>query len=149
MLGDVKKFFVFKSLIRKSSNVLPLKFMFSKKATKLTKSSPLIWHLLHNVKSMVKISSIFVAFSENMNFKDIDNETVRKCCQGTSNQLVHNTDSQPSLPYRWCNFRLAWLMNCTFFVVQSDPRIGKNGPGQHFLTVLLPKPRLHQYYKKA
>ena len=43
--------------------------MFSKKATKkLTKSSPLIWHLLHNVKSRVKISSIFVALLENMNF---------------------------------------------------------------------------------
>ena len=32
------------------------------------KSSPSIWHLLHIVKSTVKISSIFVAFSENMNF---------------------------------------------------------------------------------
>ena len=28
------------------------------------KSSPSIWHLLHNVKSTVKISSIFVAFLE-------------------------------------------------------------------------------------
>ena len=43
-----------------------LKFVFSMKATKLKKSSPSIWHLLHNV---VKISSIFVAFLENMNFK--------------------------------------------------------------------------------
>ena len=33
------------------------------------KSSPSIWHLLHNVKLTVKISSIFVAFLENMNFK--------------------------------------------------------------------------------
>ena len=40
-----------------------LKFVFSKKATKLS-----IWHLLQNVKSTVKISSIFVAFLENMNF---------------------------------------------------------------------------------
>ena len=32
------------------------------------KSSPLIWHLLYNVKSTVKILSIFVAFLENMNF---------------------------------------------------------------------------------
>ena len=32
------------------------------------KSSPPIWHLLHNVKSMVKILSIFVAFLKNMNF---------------------------------------------------------------------------------
>ena len=42
--------------------------MFSKKAT----SSPLIWHLLHNVKWKVKISSIFVAFLKNMNFNPID-----------------------------------------------------------------------------
>ena len=32
------------------------------------KSSPSISHLLHNVKSRVKISSILVAFLENMNF---------------------------------------------------------------------------------
>ena len=34
----------------------------------MTKSSPLIWQLLHTVKSMVKISSIFVAFLENTKF---------------------------------------------------------------------------------
>ena len=34
------------------------------------KSSPLIWHLLHNVKLTVKILSIFVAFLENINFND-------------------------------------------------------------------------------
>jgi hypothetical protein len=33
------------------------------------KSSPLIWHVLHNVNSMVKILSNFVAFLENINFK--------------------------------------------------------------------------------
>ena len=32
------------------------------------KSSPSIWHYEVDVKSMVKISSIFVAFLENMNF---------------------------------------------------------------------------------
>ena len=37
--------------------------MFFKKATKIDE----IWHLLHNVKSTVNISSIFVAFLENMN----------------------------------------------------------------------------------
>ena len=31
------------------------------------KSSLSIWHLLHSVKLMVKISSIFVVFLENMN----------------------------------------------------------------------------------
>ena len=46
-----------------------LKFMFSKKATKLTKSSPWIWHYVVSVKSTVKILSIFVAFLENTNFK--------------------------------------------------------------------------------
>ena len=38
----------------------------------MTKSSPTIWHLLHNVKSTVKISAIFVAFLENTNFTIID-----------------------------------------------------------------------------
>ena len=33
------------------------------------KSSPSIWRYVVNVKSTVKISSIFVAFLENMNFK--------------------------------------------------------------------------------
>ena len=43
-----------------------LKFVFSKKATKFEKLY--IVDLLHTVKSTVKISSIFVAFIENMNF---------------------------------------------------------------------------------
>ena len=33
------------------------------------KSSPVIWHYVVNVKLPVKISSISVAFLENMNFK--------------------------------------------------------------------------------
>ena len=33
------------------------------------KSSPLIWGYVVNVKSMVKIFQIFVAFLENMSFK--------------------------------------------------------------------------------
>ena len=33
-------------------------------------SSPLIWHLLHNIKS--KILLVFVAFLENMNFNMYD-----------------------------------------------------------------------------
>ena len=44
--------------------------MFSKKATKIDEifNVDLTLTTLHNVKSMVKISSIFVAFLENMNF---------------------------------------------------------------------------------
>ena len=42
---------------------------FLRRPQKLTKSSPSIWHLLHNVKSTEKISSIFVAFLENTNLK--------------------------------------------------------------------------------
>ena len=45
--------------------------MFSKKAKKLTKSSPPIGRLLHTVKFTVKILSIFVAFSEHVNFNAI------------------------------------------------------------------------------
>ena len=42
------------------------------------KSLPLIWHLIHNVKSTVKISSIFVAFLENMNFNSAAQMHVRE-----------------------------------------------------------------------
>ena len=48
-----------------------IKFMFSKKATKIDKifTVDLTLTYLVNVKSTVKILSIFVAFLENMNFK--------------------------------------------------------------------------------
>ena len=36
----------------------------------MAKSSPLIWRYVVSVKLMVKISSIFVAFLENMNFNE-------------------------------------------------------------------------------
>ena len=39
-----------------------LQFIFSKKTKKMKKSSPSFWHYVSSVKSMVKISSIFVAF---------------------------------------------------------------------------------------
>ena len=37
------------------------------------KSSPLIWRYVVNIKLMVKISSIFVAFVENMNLTTVFN----------------------------------------------------------------------------
>ena len=47
-----------------------LKFMFSKKATKIDEIFTVDLTLyVVNVKSTVKISSVFVAFLENMNFK--------------------------------------------------------------------------------
>ena len=51
-----------------SKQPIEVNFVFSKKPQNLTKSSPSIWHLLHTVKSTVKISSIIVAFLENTNF---------------------------------------------------------------------------------
>ena len=45
-----------------------LKFMFSKKATKIDEIFSTVDLTLHNFKSSVKISSILVAFLENMNF---------------------------------------------------------------------------------
>ena len=45
--------------------------VFPRRPLNLTKSSPSIWHLLHTVKSTMKILSIFVAFLENMNFTEI------------------------------------------------------------------------------
>ena len=50
--------------------------MFSKKATKIMKSSPSIWRYVVNVKSTMKISSISVAFLENMNFTSINQKKV-------------------------------------------------------------------------
>ena len=45
---------------------ITVKFAFSKKATKIVEI--FTTNLTHNVKSLVNISSIFVAFLENMNF---------------------------------------------------------------------------------
>ena len=45
-----------------------VKFMFSKKATKITKSSPSIWRLLSKCQIDGEDFVIFVAFLENMNF---------------------------------------------------------------------------------
>ena len=42
--------------------------MFCKKATKIDEISGVMWHYVVDVKSTVKISSIFVVFLENMNF---------------------------------------------------------------------------------
>ena len=48
-----------------------IKFVFSKKATKFDKLLT-VDSTLHIVKSTVKISSIFVVFLEDMNFKYVD-----------------------------------------------------------------------------
>ena len=48
-----------------------LKFMFLRKPQILMKSSSSIWHYVLNVKSTLKILSIFVVFLENMNFTDL------------------------------------------------------------------------------
>ena len=50
------------------NTMMGLKFVFSKKVTKIDEIFTVIWHLLHNVKSTVKILSIFVAFLATMNF---------------------------------------------------------------------------------
>ena len=49
--------------------LLFLKFMFSKKATKIDKIFLFDTYFV-NIKSMVKISWIFVAFSDNLNFNE-------------------------------------------------------------------------------
>ena len=43
----------------------------------MTKSSPSIWHLRYNIKLTVKISSIFLAFLENMNSNALWTNTTR------------------------------------------------------------------------
>ena len=50
-----------------------VKFIFSKKAKKIDEifTVDLIWYYVVRVNSMVKISSIFLAFLENINFNFI------------------------------------------------------------------------------
>ena len=48
---------------------LVLKFVFSKKATKIDEIFTINWHYVVIVKLTVKISSVCSAFLENMNFK--------------------------------------------------------------------------------
>ena len=47
-----------------------VKLCFLRRPQNLTKSTPSIWHYIVSVKLTVKILSIFVAFFENLNFKD-------------------------------------------------------------------------------
>ena len=55
--------------IGSSANIFfGLKFVLSKKATKIEEIFTVYLTLCTQIKSMVKISSIFVAFLENMNF---------------------------------------------------------------------------------
>ena len=51
-----------------SGFVVSKSLCFLRRPQKMTKSSPSIWHLLHNVKLMVNILSFFVAFLESLNF---------------------------------------------------------------------------------
>ena len=56
-----------------------IKFMFSKKATKIDEIFTVDLTLtIHNVKSTVKISSTLVAFLENMNFINVMAQTKLK-----------------------------------------------------------------------
>ena len=49
-----------------------VKFIYSEKATKFCETFPLLLTVCTVVKSKVKISQNFVAFSEYMNFKNVD-----------------------------------------------------------------------------
>ena len=62
-----------------SESIKPVKFMFSKKAIKIDEVLTVDLKLLYNVKWMVKISSIFVAFLENINFRRRKREAL-VCC---------------------------------------------------------------------
>ena len=55
------------------------------------KSTPSIWHLLHNVKLTVKILSIFVAFLENMNFQNSKFLSNRFECNATTAREVYES----------------------------------------------------------
>ena len=72
-----------------------LKFIYSEKATKLCEIFTLLLTAVHTVKSKVKISQNFVAFSEYMNFKmDLPNLVpkrllnINRCYVSNSNAMV-------------------------------------------------------------
>ena len=63
------------------NRLLLLKFIYSEKATEFCEISPLLLTVCTAVKSKVKISQNFVAFSEYMNFKSIFELKIKKMCQ--------------------------------------------------------------------
>ena len=83
----------------------------------MTKSSPSIWHYVVSVKSTVKISSIFVTFLENMNFKQGNGNKVLsvllKLTQYNFGLSVLNFTlfSWKSRTVRFLKFRLSTLRN--------------------------------------
>ena len=81
---------------------------------KLTKSSPLIWHLLHNVKLTVKILSNFVAFLENINFNKITFLSERISTHYTIAQQV--ISSKIGLIETWPNLTGEKFLSKTFFI---------------------------------
>ena len=80
----VIKFLFFDVSVNKWCKTRFKSFLFLRRPQNLTKSSPSIWHLLHSVKSTVKILPIFVSFLENMNFKRI----LERCGIQTSSLFV-------------------------------------------------------------
>ena len=82
----------------------------------LKKSAPSILHLLHSVKSTEKISSIFVAFLENMNFN----------FQLTSFLTTHQIQQQiPKVQSTFSRFfwqsKLSFLLLYWLFFLQKQP----------------------------
>ena len=65
------RFLVLYIVLSRAENQSLIKFVYSGKATKFCKIFPLLLTTVHTVKSKGKISSIFVAFLENVNFKNV------------------------------------------------------------------------------
>ena len=60
--------------------MIPVKFMFSMKATKIDGIFTVDLTYVVSVKSTMKISSIFVAFLKNTNFKELDSKALLSVC---------------------------------------------------------------------
>ena len=73
-----------KQLTKPCGPIIVLKFVFSKKATKIDE----IFTVDLTVKLMVKISSFFVAFLENMNFKNTQGAEVSTKINKTSGDII-------------------------------------------------------------
>ena len=88
------------------------------------KSSPSIWHLLlHIVKSTVKISSIFVAFLENMNFTsrilEINQYILFFCCFLKNNYVEFQTvvDHDGLRGQIWHSYTMFYDSNTIAYIV--------------------------------
>ena len=92
---------------------------------KVTKSSPLVWHLVHNIKSTVRILSNFVAFLENINFMYICWFSAKNQSNFVSlslkldNSNCHNQRGPPWISSKATSSFMSWSWRCSLTTLSS------------------------------